>query len=942
MEGIGNIIRMSKKVGFWWIEIYLKAEVDDVDTLTDKEIMKASSAIDKALLAINKSNRGEVAIRILTIVRNLNDNIAEKIWKDLYPDKPRSVNKVGKEFANIPSYRFIERFYRYLGKSVSHFTPTEDGAERLMLKYYQYMFRLKKVMKEKYDVDILQNLDLFLLNTDEKTQDYYNKVVEQIKLINNESIRSNPDNYYVNRIKPFVVDKEIYYEVSLEPAMGKPNKFNRITAFTKHDIFANYSVALKFVDTNIDVFGVDFPIRIISEWEVSIRPCEINNFAAILGISSNIQRGKVEYKVMMDYIKEYRVSLVDIIDYEEKQYEELKEMVVSATKNNYSYIFEILDRCRKYTIENLCGKNILRFLLNRMNNEIIKDQKPYKNGKTYAHLFLSSKCRPFDEKPFSFNPKDHVSNLYEIYECIDPNGHEGEIISRYIEENAYNNSKLFTSFSELEGIGDKDTIQTIVLQYNESLYCGFRPKSEIGIYKDYLYNKGQERDIVKIIKKLLNRTSICSPLANCFSKNLVEQLKYLSSEEKLDDPIKEQILIEMFSNTSVYFLYGAAGTGKTTLINHVSKLLAGKSRLYLAKTNPAVDNMRRKIRNNDEKGRFSTIDSFLCSSDYQNYDLVVVDECSTVKNKDILDVINSIGNSTLILVGDIYQIEAIGFGNWFNVCKIVIPEECKDELKIPHRSSDPDLIKLWEDVRNMSEDNVVLEECVRNDYSHNIDDDIFIKKSKDEIILCLNYNGLYGLNNINKLLQLNNPHKAVTLGIWSFKVGDPILFNDSHRFNILYNNLKGTIVDISEEKAYIYFTIQVEALFTEEDIRWESGLDYIENDGEKTIVGFKVFRTKPFQSDDDSSEKQHIVPFQVAYAVSIHKAQGLEYDSVKIVIADESEDRITHNIFYTAITRTRKNLMIYWSPEVCDRILKRIRPCDYGKDYNILKAKNNL
>jgi len=42
------------------------------------------------------------------------------------------------------------------------------------------------------------------------------------------------------------------------------------------------------------------------------------------------------------------------------------------------------------------------------------------------------------------------------------------------------------------------------------------------------------------------------------------------------------------------------------------------------------------------------------------------------------------------------------------------------------------------------------------------------------------------------------------------------------------------------------------------------------------------------------------------HAVSIHKAQGLEYDSVKIVITDEVEELVTHNIFYTAITRARE------------------------------------
>ena len=52
----------------------------------------------------------------------------------------------------------------------------------------------------------------------------------------------------------------------------------------------------------------------------------------------------------------------------------------------------------------------------------------------------------------------------------------------------------------------------------------------------------------------------------------------------------------------------------------------------------------------------------------------------------------------------------------------------------------------------MDDDNTVLEKMVRSDYSHPIDDDIFVSRANDEIILCLNYNGLYGLNNIKLLL----------------------------------------------------------------------------------------------------------------------------------------------------------------------------------------------
>lgn len=67
-----------------------------------------------------------------------------------------------------------------------------------------------------------------------------------------------------------------------------------------------------------------------------------------------------------------------------------------------------------------------------------------------------------------------------------------------------------------------------------------------------------------------------------------------------------------------------------------------------------------------------------------------------------------------------------------------------------------------------------------------------------------------------------------------------------------------------------------------------------------------------------------VVPFHLAYAVSIHKAQGLEYNSVKIIIPDSNAERITHGIFYTAITRAKRSLKIFWSPETMDFVLKNI------------------
>ena len=89
--------------------------------------------------------------------------------------------------------------------------------------------------------------------------------------------------------------------------------------------------------------------------------------------------------------------------------------------------------------------------------------------------------------------------------------------------------------------------------------------------------------------------------------------------------------------------------------------------------------------------------------------------------------------------------------------------------------------------------------------------------------------------------------------------------------------------------------------------------------------------------EDDSSNSRAVIPFQVAYAVSIHKAQGLEYSYVKIVMTDEIDELITHNIFYTAITRAQNKLKIYWTPEVEHKVLTSIKPRDIKKDVGILR-----
>ena len=235
-----------------------------------------------------------------------------------------------------------------------------------------------------------------------------------------------------------------------------------------------------------------------------------------------------------------------------------------------------------------------------------------------------------------------------------------------------------------------------------------------------------------------------------------------------------------------------------------------------------------------------------------------------------------------------------------------------------------------------------MELIARQEYSITLDASIFDNAEDDETILCLNYDGLYGINNINRFLQESNPNEAVQWGIQQYKIGDPVLFNESDRFApVIYNNMKGKIVGIEvfnpdEATGYIQFDIELAKVINGMDA-WMCDFELLGNSERGySVIRFKVYKTRSTDEDDEGSSRA-VVPFQVAYAVSIHKAQGLEFRSVKIVITDEVDELITHNIFYTAITRAQSKLRIYWTPEVENKVLTSIQPRNINKDVGLLR-----
>jgi len=138
--------------------------------------------------------------------------------------------------------------------SKSHYEQSEQNSERLMMKYYEYLLKTKKLLKKECNFDILENLDKFPIKIDPALKEYYEKIVEKIE--NKKEIKLNDkfnNNYYIWKIKPFFINNEIYYEITFSVATENNSKFDRVIAFTKIEILSNYAVKLKIINNEIEI-----------------------------------------------------------------------------------------------------------------------------------------------------------------------------------------------------------------------------------------------------------------------------------------------------------------------------------------------------------------------------------------------------------------------------------------------------------------------------------------------------------------------------------------------------------------------------------------------------------------------------------------------------------------------------------------------------------------
>ena len=119
----------------------------------EKEISYISKVIEKNIFYYDSclKDKGFLSENILSQLRNLVEDVAI-----LLNNKLNNLN-LDTHYDNIhgsfdaikgkKDYKFLCDFYEYLKGTASHYTPSEDGAERLVKYYFRYICLIKKMLK---------------------------------------------------------------------------------------------------------------------------------------------------------------------------------------------------------------------------------------------------------------------------------------------------------------------------------------------------------------------------------------------------------------------------------------------------------------------------------------------------------------------------------------------------------------------------------------------------------------------------------------------------------------------------------------------------------------------------------------------------------------------------------------------------------------------------
>ena len=424
--------------------------------------------------------------------------------------------------------------------------------------------------------------------------------------------------------------------------------------------------------------------------------------------------------------------------------------------------------------------------------------------------------------------------------------------------------------------------------------------SRIVIVDDKYYLKNMydaECNIVKRFRMLNSKENKIKKLDDCISE--LEKFFNIKYNINQIDAIKQSILKEFLIVT------GGPGTGKTTIIKGILELYRLINKLSYEKLNDKVALLAptgRAAKRMSEATLFpaSTIHRFLKWQKEQNkfqineynkskVEFVIIDEASMIDTYLMDNLLKGLSvNCKIIIVGDDHQLPSVGAGDvlhdliesdMLNVVRL------KDEYRQDEGSN---ILNLAYDIRKKTineeifnvKDDLTFIKCLDSEVINNIIDIYSTYKDLDYHefqILVPMYKGLNGIDTINsKIQELFNKKsgnkKEIRVGETIFREGDKVIQLTNMPDENVYNGDIGIICEIITNK------------------KKEIHIDFDGNIVKYTPSNFSNFR--------------------LAYAISIHKSQGSEFDVVVIPIVKNYNKMLYQKLIYTAVTRTKNKLYL--------------------------------
>ena len=188
--------------------------------------------------------------------------------------------------------------------------------------------------------------------------------------------------------------------------------------------------------------------------------------------------------------------------------------------------------------------------------------------------------------PFCTSARRHNPRFADLCASLDATERTHEFIARRVNNNVERHGMLYTPVPEVEDLGPVDQLMA---QYNANVYYKHRGRNLLKD-KGHLFLREYEDGTVAIINKLQERAaSGVDGYQQAVERWLGE------TQLNIDDDAKKAALKSLFTKSRVALIYGAAGTGKSTMVNYIANYFGDKKKLFLAHTNPAKDNLERRV-----------------------------------------------------------------------------------------------------------------------------------------------------------------------------------------------------------------------------------------------------------------------------------------------------------------------------------------------------------